>query len=79
MQIDMRQYLVITAALNKLQVENKLLKEKIKTMELKTISADVANQIDDWLSQPYHGKSERKDIENFATEITKYIDSQLKT
>lgn len=74
----MHPYGLILAAVELLQKENAELKRKIEIMELQNISAAVANLIDDWLSRPYQGDSERQDIEDFAKEISKYIHSQLK-
>ena len=74
----MHPYTLILAAIELLKKENAELKRQIEIMKLQNISADVANRIDDWLSRPYQGENERQDIEIFAKEISKYINSQLK-
>ncbi|PIC80523.1 hypothetical protein CSV75_01650 [Sporosarcina sp. P18a] len=69
----------ISQALAKLQEENKALKSMIDAERLHNTISEVADRIDRWLERPYQGVSEQQDIERFAEEITRYIDSQLRT
>lgn len=78
-QIDINDYRMILQALQKLQKENAALKSKIEAEKLHSVTRDVTKRINQWMNAPYHGKSEQQDIEDFATEITRYIDSQLRT
>lgn len=77
-QIHKDDFDLISKALMKLQQENAKLKSQLKTEELHTLINNVANRINEWVDEPYHGISERQDIENFAKEITNYIDKQLR-
>ena len=72
-------YSVILQALLKLQQENTELKKQIKEMKTQETSSTVAERINAWLDKPYAGSSERSDVEQFASEITQFIESKLKT
>ncbi|GKV66720.1 MULTISPECIES: hypothetical protein [unclassified Sporosarcina] len=78
-QVHINDYTMILQAIVKLQKENTALKSKLEAGKLHVLTNDVANRINHWMNVPYRDVSERQDIENFAKEITKYIDSQLRT
>lgn len=78
-QTHIDDYSLILQALMKLQQENRSLKSQLETEKLHRLIGSVSNRIDEWLDKPYHGMSERQDIESFSEEIIKYIDSQLRT
>lgn len=62
----------------KLLIENTELKRQIESDKIQKVSSAVADHIDKWLSRPYHGKSERHDIERFSKEITTFIHYEMK-
>ena len=62
----------------KLLIENTELKRQIESDKIQKVSTAVADHIDKWLSRPYHGKSERQDIERFSKEITTFIHYEMK-
>ena len=62
----------------KLLIENIELKRQIESDKIQRISTVVADHVDNWLSRPYQGKSERHDIEQFSKEITTFIYYELK-
>lgn len=69
---------LITQALEKLQKENVELKDRIEAERLHAVTLNVYEKIDQWLSKSYEGDNEQQDIKDFAEEITKYIDRQLR-
>ncbi|MBO1003145.1 hypothetical protein [Pseudogracilibacillus auburnensis] len=72
--------------INKLVNENSSLKQQvlqqqkiIKDIELHNISKGVAKHIDKWMDQDYSpNKTKQQDIEEFAFQLTKYINHKLR-
>lgn len=75
---EIHPYAIALAMLVQLQNENIELKRQIESNKIQKVSSVVADHIDKWLSLPYHGKSERHDIEKFSKEITTFIHYEMK-
>lgn len=71
-------YAVILTAMMTLQEENAALK-KNASERIQSIAEEVAAQVDDWLNKPYKDKkTTMQDINDFALQITRYVDHRLR-
>ena len=75
---EIHPYAIALAMLVQLKNENIELKKQIESDKIQKVSTAVADYIDKWLSRPYHGISERHDIERFSKEITTFIHYEMK-
>lgn len=62
---------------NRLVNENIALKKQINDIKLEGVAKEVAKHVDDWLDEPYKGKTPEQDRQEFALRITRYIDHRL--
>lgn len=62
-----------------LEIENIKLKKQINDRKVQDVAKEVAKHTNDWMNKPYvGGKTEQQDINDFALQITRYVDHRLR-
>lgn len=63
---------------NKLTIENSVLKKQLSDIKVRDVAQEVSVHVNNWLDSPYEErKTKQQDINEFALQITRYVDYRL--